>query len=152
MGMRRAWLLAVALVLAASAPVFAKEGLEVLRTFENGDQKIQVATFTQGSETVGLLGIRAGNRVSFSSRRGMWRDILALLEQAARVQDTRWRFVGALTETDTTNPSHLVVYGGPALQIILMDPSVGARAFTFKEGDRAALAEALRLAEGNLTP
>jgi hypothetical protein len=148
--LRHALLTAAAFVLVVSA--WAKDGLDIRRSFENGGQKLQVATYTKGNETVGLLSIGGAKRVSFCSRRQMWHDFIALWEQSAQVPPVRWRFVGALNESDTTNPSHLVLYAGPAAQLVLVDPSEGALVFTLLEGDRAAFVDALRRVEGELSP
>lgn len=147
---RWAVVLAAALSCAPSRACFGA-GMEILASFAGGDAKLEMVTFTKATETIGMLGIKAAKKISFGVRKPLWLKVLALAEEAGKVESKKWTFVGSLTESDTTNPSHLVVYAGPAVQFVITDPSIGTFAVTLRNDERAAVAAAIKQVADKLT-
>jgi hypothetical protein len=135
----------------------AADGLEVLSTFTGGDAQLKVAVYTEGNQTVGLIGAWAPAtqggqvKVSFTFDKQEMNTFIALVQKALQIQSAQWQQAGSMDETGTTSPSHVVVYGGPSLQFAVTDPSKGSVTFVLANGDEAALVNALNQAEGRLT-
>lgn len=141
---------AVATALATQS-VCSAQGLEIQKVFFNGGSKVQVAKYTENGEVVVVLNLRTPQSVSFSCHRPLLHKIIDLWEEGLKVKSAKWEYVGALTEVGTTNPSHLVFYGGKGMQLALVDPSVGAVAFTFLDSDKDAFVAALRAVEPQIS-
>ena len=89
---------------------------------------MQVAVYTEGDETVGLVGIKGtdGKHVSITFDKQQMLTFIALVQKARAIQSDGWVEAGSFSETETSSPSHIVVYGGPSLQFSLTDPSIGS--------------------------
>lgn len=136
-------------------PVWAySDGLEVLSRFSNGSEEMQVAVYTEGDETVGLVGIKGtdGKHVSITFDKQQMATFIALVQKARAIQSDGWVEAGSYSETETSSPSHIVVYGGPSLQFSLTDPSIGSYNFTLGKGDISGFADGLDQAEGREKP
>lgn len=156
MGRIRSILLAAAVGLAvAFTAVPAKaDGLQVLSTFNDGNNdQLAVAIYTEGTETVGLVGmITASNQhISITFDKKEMDTFIGIVRQAQGIDSDQWRQAGSFDETGTKSPSHIVVYGGPALQFSLTDPSVGSANFTLNKSDISGFIQALDDAEGKIT-
>jgi len=75
----------------------------------------------------------------------------ALVQKAMDIQSDDWQQAGSMDETGTTDPSHIVVYGGPSLQFTLVEPSKGSITFTLAKSDESTLLEVLNRADGLVT-
>jgi hypothetical protein len=150
-GMLIAGLTALSLLLPVQA---YSDGLEILSRFSNGGEEMQVAVYTEGDETVGLVGIRGtdGKHVSITFNKQEMITFIALVQKAKAIQSDNWVEAGSFSESQTSSPSHIVVYGGPSLQFALTDPSIGGYNFTLATGDTAGFADALNQAEGREKP
>ena len=136
-------------------PVWAHaDGLEKLATFSNGGQELTVAIYTEDDQTVGLVGIKAtdGKRVSITFNNKEMQTFIALVQKARGMDSDKWAEAGSFSETETSSPSHIVVYGGPSLQFSLTDPSIGGYSYTLDTGDIAGFADALAQAEQRVHP
>lgn len=148
-----AGLLMAALGLLLPLPAYA-DGLERLATFSNGGEELAVAIYTEGDETVGLVGIKGtdGKRVSITFNKQEMLTFIALVQRAQAIDSDKWAEAGSFSETQTSSPSHIVVYGGPSMQFSLTDPSIGGYNFTLLSSDIAGFVEALQQAQGQEKP
>lgn len=93
------------LMLAAAFAVFGgtlparADGLEKVASFTSGTSQLVVDDFTQGAETVGLLGITpaVGKTISFAFKRDEWLAFIALWKKAAATSSGPWTIAAALT-------------------------------------------------------
>jgi hypothetical protein len=140
--------------LLAGAPAQAAGNLVVVSAFTNSGEELDVATYTEGSQTVGLVGMKGANdlRVSITFNKKELATFIALVQRAIEIRSDGWKQAGSFSETETKSPSHIIVYGGPSLQFSLSDPSVGSLDFTLNAGDISGFVAALNQAEGQLNP
>jgi len=135
----------------------AADGLEIVSSFTGGDAQLKVAVYTEGSQTVGLIGTWAPNpqggqlKVSFTFSKPEMDTFIALVQKALQIHSDQWQQVGSMDETGTTSPSHVGVYGGPSLQFAVTDPSKGSVTIVLASSDETALVDALNTAEGRLS-
>jgi len=145
-------------LLAASSllvPVQASaDGLEILSRFNAGGEELEIAVYTEGDQTVGLVGIKGtdGKHVSITFDKKEMVTFMALVQKARAIQSDGWVEAGSFSETETSSPSHIVLYGGPSVQFALTDPSIGGYNFTLDKGDIAGFADGLEQAEGREKP
>ncbi len=130
------------------------DGLEILSRFSNGGEEMQVAVYTEGDETVGLVGIRGtdGKHVSITFNKPQMATFIALVQKAQAIQSDSWVEAGSFSETQTSSPSHIVVYGGTSVQFSLTDPSIGSYNFVLTKSDISAFTDALTQAQGREKP
>ena len=135
----------------------AADGLEIISSFTGGDAQLKVAVYTEGAETVGLIGAwgpaaQGGPlKVSFTFSKQEMDTFIALVQKAIQIQSAQWQQAGSMDESGTSSPSHVVVYGGPSLQFAVTDPSKGSVTFVLAGSDETALVNALNQAEGRLS-
>jgi hypothetical protein len=138
-------------------PSCAADGLEILSSFTGGDAQLKIAVYTEGDQTVGLIGAwesatqNGQLKVSFTFTKQEMDTFIALVQKALQIQSAQWQQAGSMDETGTSSPSHVVVYGGPSLQFAVTDPSKGSVTFVLASSDEAALVNALNQAEGRLS-
>jgi len=142
-----------ALSLLASVQAYS-DGLEILSRFNAGGEELEVAVYTEGDQTVGLVGIKGtdGKHVSITFDKKEMLTFIALIQKARAIQSDNWAEAGSFSETETSSPSHIVVYGGPSLQFSLADPSIGSYNYTLDKGDIAGFADGLNQAEDREKP
>lgn len=130
------------------------DGLEILSRFSNGGEDMQVAVYTEGDETVGLVGIRGGDgkHVSITFNKQEMTDFIALVQRAQAIQSDSWVEAGSFSETQTSSPSHIVVYGGTSVQFSLTDPSIGSYNFVLVKSDIPGFLAGLNQADGREKP
>ena len=107
-------LLILVLILPATAMLEGK--LDVVGKFgETGDQ-LAVATYTDGSQKVALLAIWKDKRVSFAFDAKDWESFTSLYQKAAQTQSPSWQFIGTMKETETKDPTLLLVTAGAGVR------------------------------------
>jgi len=150
------WMLVAAFV---TAPLLVTSSasagnLAILSSFNNDGEELDVATYTEGDQIVGLLGMKGptGLRISITFDKKKLAAFIDMVQRAYDFDFIGWKEAGSYTETDTKSPSHIVVYGGPSLRFSLTDPSVGSLDFTLNPADVAAFQATLNQAEGQLNP
>jgi hypothetical protein len=150
--MRRAVSLCRLLVLATAltafggtAPAAAAGTVNNVGSITNGAAELDtvIYTDTDGSK-VGLLGITGadGKKISFAFRRDEWVSLIALWKQTATAPSTAWKMVGTMAETETTEPSFLIMYAGATYSIVIADPT-HSEVFSLARSDGPAFETAL---------
>jgi hypothetical protein len=141
------WLTIVAVSLGLLvSPLLAKGTLDIVAKFEQANLELDVATFVEAEGKAGLLGLRAGTeRNSFAFGPAEWAKLTALVAKAARAQSTagNWTVVGTMTETETSDISHLVVSAGPGIRFALSSPKKASLTYVLATGDIPRLQQGL---------
>jgi type 1 fimbria pilin len=119
-------------------PVYAhaqgKGKLDIVGKFVAGDTVCNVATFLEGADRVGLVGIKGGLRISVAFTSADWGAFVNLWNSARQSQSASWKLVGTFKETGTTDPSLLTVTAGPGVQFTIME-STGTMSFVLQPGE-----------------
>jgi len=132
--------LAVAFCLLA-APAPAKGKLDFVENFKTGDLELDVSTYTDPEVApykVGLLGLAAGStRNSFAFRGDEWQTLIDLVAKAARAKASgiAWSVVGEMTETGTSDLSHLVVSAGSGIRFALNSAKGASLTYVLAKAD-----------------
>ena len=147
----------LALVLAglwlALAPVVAKGKLDYVEKFQAGKEELAVATFTDPDaagavKIVGLLGFASGDtRNSFAFKKDEWDKLVELWGKAASAQTSTslgsWKFVGTMTETETTDVSQLTVSVGAGVKLAISSPNGASLSYVMPRADQPRFEKAL---------
>jgi hypothetical protein len=147
----------VLIILAASlglltSPLLAAGKLEFVEKFKQGRLELNVATYTEPDAStgklgkIGLLALAAGTlRNSFASDGPQWPKLIALIDKAAKAQSAgnKWTVVGEISETGTSDVSHLVVSAGPGIRFALNSPQGASLSYVLPRSDIARLQQAM---------
>jgi hypothetical protein len=123
------------------------DGVSILGQYSGTkSDTLKLALYSEGDQTVGLVNMvtPTNQRISVTFKKSELTQFTALVQKAAAIQSEQWQLAGSYTETETNSPSHIVVYGGPGLQLSLTDPSIGAWSLTVKPEDVAGVLEVLK--------
>jgi hypothetical protein len=120
------------------SPLLAKGTLDVVAKFEQANLELDVATYLEGAERVGLLGLRGGSeRNSYAFTSAEWATLTGLVAKATRAQSTgsNWTVIGAMTETGVSDIGHLVVSAGPGVRFALNTPKKASLTYVLATSD-----------------
>ncbi len=131
--------LLISLALGAASP--ATRDLTYIKSFTKDGTKLELVIFSQQEKLAGLVGIAADKRNSYGLSHSDSLALVELLKPVERSASVKWRYLGAMTETDTKSPSHLVIYAGPTVKVIIIDPSIGINSFDLDWDDLPAFKE-----------
>ena len=135
-------------------PLQAGMQLDIVGKFQNADLELDVATVfdseveASGSK-VALLGIatpsRRGtpSRNSFSFRLEEWLSLIAHWTKAVKAQSDSWKVVGSMTETETSDVSHLTVSAGRGVKFVISSSKKGTATYVLSRDDIAGFEKAL---------
>jgi hypothetical protein len=148
------WLSTGLIILAASlalsiSPLLAAGKLDVVAKFQQANLELDVATYTETESKpskVGLLGLAAGTfRNSFAFNAQEWPNLIAAVAKAAKAQSAgnNWTVVAKLTETGTTDVSHLVVSAGPGIRFALNSQKGASLTYVIAKSDIPRLQQGL---------
>ncbi len=112
-------LAALTLLLTFSAAGIGAGKLEYIATFTSSAGELNIATYTEDNDKVGLLGITLAKKASYSASRGEWDSFIKLWDKAAQTNSTTSQFIGSIKETETTDPTLVLVTAGPGVRITL---------------------------------
>jgi hypothetical protein len=118
----------------AYAHAQGKGKLDIVGKFVAGDTVCNVATFLEGTDRVGLIGIQGGLRISVAFTSADWGSFVNLWNSARQSQAASWKPVGTFKETGTTDPSLLTVTAGPGVQFTIME-STGTMSFVLQPAE-----------------
>jgi hypothetical protein len=137
--MKRHMLISVLLAILLLIPANARaDGLANIGHYTSGDgSSFDIATFSQGGETVGLLGI--SHKVSITFHKDEWQSIVAIWRKAHGTQSSSFQFIGTYKETGTTYSSLLTVAAGPGVQFTINDKA-GTFTYVLPRSDYAGFA------------
>jgi hypothetical protein len=128
-------------------PNLAAQGgkLDVLGKFPASifSGELDVATYTENTERVGLLGISRDKRVSYAFHANEWESLIELFRKAEPVQGASWQFVGSLKEVGTKDPTLLIVTAGAGIRFT-METADGSFAVVLSRNDYERFETSLR--------
>jgi hypothetical protein len=106
-----------------------------LGTFSSGNTDYSVATYTEGEDRIGVMGIHAGDaKIAVAFAGSEWPQFVDLWHRARQSHAASWEFIGTFKEVGTKDPTLLIMVGGPDVEIILMD-STGTLTFVVPKGE-----------------
>jgi len=137
-------------------PMQAGMQLDIVAKFQNADLEFDVATaFDSEAETsrskIALLGIVTPSRLGIAtpSRNSFlfaleeWLWLIALWTKAVKAQTDSWRVVGSMTETETSDVSHLTVSAGRGVKFVIGSSRKGTVLYVLSRDDFADFEKAL---------
>jgi hypothetical protein len=133
------------------SPLLAKGTLDIVATFQQANLQLDVATFADAEAKIGLLGMKTGSaRISYAFTSDTWSKLTDLVAKAARAQSTggNWTVIGAMTETESDDHSHLVVSAGPGIRFALSSPKKAGLTYVLATGDTPRFQQALGRVKG----
>jgi hypothetical protein len=116
---RRILFFAMGLLLMLPAAGMEGGKLDVVGIFGVSGAELKVATYTDGAQKVGLLGIAKEKHVSYSFRPGEWDSLVQLFQKAAQTQSESWQFIGTIKEVGTKDPTLMLVTAGKGVRFTL---------------------------------
>jgi hypothetical protein len=120
--MRKSAVLLLLLSLLAFCCLAQAQGkLDRIGRFPSLTGELQVSTYVEGNDRVGLLGIWRDQppRAATAFRTGGWEALLQLWAKARTVRYKSWEHVGIYKEVGTTDPTLLTVTAGPGIRITM---------------------------------
>jgi hypothetical protein len=149
---RPLFLLLLGLVVApglGTSPVRAEGKLAVVEKFADSNTELMVAHYTDPAAPadkgkVGLLAIATPKRNSFAFNLAEWKSLIALTNRATKIQSATWTVVGTMTETGTSDVSHLTVSAGPAVNFVISSAKGDTVAYVLSEAEFSRFQKALR--------
>ncbi|HEV3220072.1 MAG TPA: hypothetical protein VGZ48_09895 [Candidatus Acidoferrales bacterium] len=110
-----------ALTLLLAFPLLGMQGgtLNIVGKFVTGETELDVATYTQNTEKVALLGISIPKKGSYAARADEWATLIQLWDKASQTESQSWQFIGTLKETQTSDPTLVIITAGPGVRITL---------------------------------
>ena len=108
-------LIVLAVDFSVFSPLQARVQLDIVAKFRNAELELDLVTVFDSEvdaskSKVALLGIATPVRSSFSFRRAEWLSLIELWT-AEKAQSDSWKVVGSMTETETSDVSHLTITG-----------------------------------------
>jgi hypothetical protein len=110
---------ALALLLTFSATGIGAGKLDTIANFTSNGGELNVATYTQDNDKVGLIGITLTKKASYAATRNEWDSFIKLWEKAAQMNSTTTQFIGSIKETETTDPTLVLITAGPGVRFTL---------------------------------
>jgi hypothetical protein len=135
-------LIVLAVCFSAFSPVQARGQLDIVAKFRNAELELDLVTVFDSEvdaskSKVALLGIATPVRSSFSFRRAEWLSLIELWTKAVKAQSDSWKVVGSMTETETSDVSHLTISAGPGVKFVIRSFQKGPVIFVLLRDDMA---------------
>jgi hypothetical protein len=131
-----------------ASPLQARIQLDIVAKFRNADLELDVVTIVDSEveaskSKVALLGIATPLRSSFSFRLVEWLSLIDLWSKAVKAQSDSWRVIGSMTETETSDVSHLTISAGPGVKFVISSSQKGIVTFILSKDDMGGFEKAL---------
>ena len=131
-----------------TSPLQARVQLDIIAKFRNADVELDVVTVVDSDveaskSKVALLGIATPLRSSFSFRLVEWLLLIDLWSKAVKAQSDSWRVIGSMTETETSDVSHLTISAGPGVKFVISSSQKGIVTFVLSKNDMGGFEKAL---------
>jgi hypothetical protein len=131
-----------------TSPLQARVQLDIVAKFRNAEVELDVVTVVdseveESKSKVALLGIATPLRNSFSFRLKEWLSLIDLWSKAVKAQSSSWRVIGSMTETETSDVSHLTISAGPGVRFAISSFQKGTVTFTLSKDDIGGFEKAL---------
>jgi hypothetical protein len=131
-----------------TSPLQAGVQLDMIAEFRNTGVELDVVTIVDSDveaskSKVALLGITRPLRSSFSFRLNEWLSLIDLWLKAVKAQSNSWQLIGTMTETETSDVSHLTVSAGPGVKFVISSSQKGIVTFVLSKDDIGGFEKAL---------
>src|SRR5215467_4375465 len=131
-----------------TSPMQAGVQLDIVAKFRNGGVELDIVTVVDSEveaskSKVALLGIATPLRSSFSFRREEWLLLIELWSKAVKSQSDSWKTIGSMTETETSDVSHLTISAGPGVKFVISSSQKGIVTFVLSKNDMGGFEKAL---------
>ena len=141
-------LIVLAVGVSAFSPVEARVQLDIVAKFRNAEFELDLVTIFDSEvdaskSKLALLGIATPVRSSFSFRRAEWLSLMELWTKAVKAQSDSWKVVGSMTETETSDVSHLTISAGSGVKFVISSFQRGTVIFVLSRDDMARFESAL---------
>ena len=141
-------LIVLAVGFSSFSPVQARVQLDIVAKFRNAELELDLVTVFDSEvdaskSKVALLGIATPVRSSFSFRRAEWLSLIELWTKAVKAQSDSWKVVGSMTETETSDVSHLTISAGPGVKFVITSFQNGTVIFVLSRDDMARFESAV---------
>jgi hypothetical protein len=120
--------------------------LDTLGKFPGDGAELRIATYTEGADKVGILGIwkqqppRAATAFGSAEK---WDSFVQLWQKASQTQSTSWQPIGTYKEVGTTDPTLLLVSAGPGVRLT-METADGTFSVVLSKSDYEAFGQAVQ--------
>ena len=141
-------LIVLAVDFSVFSPLQARVQLDIVAKFRNAELELDLVTVFDSEvdaskSKIALLGIATPVRSSFSFRRAEWLSLMELWTKAVKAQSDSWKVVGSMTETETSDVSHLTISAGPGVKFVIRSFQRGTVIFVLSRDDMARFESAL---------
>ena len=131
-----------------TSPLQARIQLDIIAKFRNAGVELDVVTVVDSDveaskSKVALLGIATPLRSSFSFRLEEWLSLIDLWSKAVKTQSNSWKVIGSMTETETSDVSHLTISAGPEVKFVISSSQKGIVTFVLSKDDIGRFEKAL---------
>jgi hypothetical protein len=131
-----------------TSPLQAGVQLDMIAEFRNTGVELDVVTIVDSDveaskSKVALLGITRPLRSSFSFRLNEWLSLIDFWLKAVKAQSNSWQLIGTMTETETSDVSHLTVSAGPGVKFVISSSQKGIVTFVLSKDDIGGFEKAL---------
>jgi hypothetical protein len=131
-----------------TSPLQARVQLDIIAQFRNAETELHVVTVLDtdveaSKGKLALLGIARPLRSSFSFRLVEWLSLIDLWSKALKAQSASWKLIGSMTETETSDVSHLTISAGPGVKFVISSSQKGTVTFLLSKDDMAGFEKAL---------
>lgn len=122
-------------------PKAASAALDFVGSFKApnpADGQLDLATYAKDNGMSELLGIaKPGHKVSYAFAPDEWRSFREQCQKLKNVsvQPGYWLEIISLSETHTKSPSHLLIYAGDSIEIVITDPTAGTNNFYLQKSN-----------------
>ena len=150
-------LIVLAVDFSVFSPLQARVQLDIVAKFRNAELELDLVTVFDSEvdaskSKVALLGIATPVRSSFSFRRAEWLSLIELWTKAVKAQSDSWKVVGSMTETETSDVSHLTISAGPGVKFVIRSFQKGTVIFVLSRDDMARFESSLYRVKEFLAP
>jgi len=114
-------------------------------TFTDGTVNVELDTYTDNGQVVSLIGMKGnGISISFAFDASDWPDLLSLWRSARAKSGDKYQTAGSQKEVGSSAQCVITMAGGPAVKIIIVDPTAGALVYVVNPSDQDSFENDLR--------
>ena len=133
-------LIVLAVDFSVFSPLQARVQLDIVAKFRNAELELDLVTVFDSEvdaskSKVALLGIATPRRSSFSFRLAEWLSLMDLWTKTVKAQSDSWKVIGSMTETETSDVSHLTISAGPGVRFVIRSFQKGTVIFVLSRED-----------------
>src|SRR5258707_4625884 len=118
-----------------ASPLQARIQLDIVAKFRNADLELDVVTIVDSEVEA--------SKCSFFFRLVEWLSLIDLWSKVVKAQSDSWRVIGSMTETETSDVSHLTISAGPGVKFVISSSQKGIVTFILSKDDMGGFEKAL---------